>query len=253
VGRRARSSLLISVLDRLEEWMKTMAVGLALELMPAVSCNRGESRSPVPVSARVSPRPTISALDQAVLDAVLADLATYGGTDSPVAFRGAVAHPLEVAPDSADWPVTVAAVLHRHEPRLWRAFPGSDEAALAEAAADLVSRTTRHAGFAGFRSPNPHVQVSGTKSTPKPRYSFLATRPIKAWPPGYSLDQRLAVVRMSIPWVFTMPRRRTFLQIAKATGRFKFGSSSITLRAACALRNKAIKADVARWVRRLQS
>jgi hypothetical protein len=135
-----------------------------------------------------------------VLDFALADLATYSGDDSPVVVRGAVAVPLETAPDSADWPVTVDDVLYRHDAKYWKAFPPADDAALAQAAANLVSRTTSRAGFFGFRSRDSRVKVVEPNATPKPRYQFLETRPIRVWPPGFSGDQRLAIVRMSIPW-----------------------------------------------------
>jgi hypothetical protein len=149
-------------------------------------------------AARATPRPAVT--DEDVLDAALADLATYVGEDSPVAFRGVVAAPLLVARDAADWPVTEAALLDRHEFKAWQAFPRSEEAALAQAAQNLVSRTTRHAGFGVFRSDNPRIQIFAPESAPKPKYSFLAARPIRMWPPGYSADNRIAIVRMSIPW-----------------------------------------------------
>lgn len=177
--------------------MKTTNIGFALILLLAVSCDRSGSHQPVPARTEASPSPTISASDQAVLDAALADLATYDGKDSPVVCRDA---PLNVAPDSIDWSVTVDDVLYRHDPKLWRTFPQSDEAAFAHAAADLVSRTTSLAGFAGFRSENPEIRVAEVKSPPQPQRVFPAARPIRVWPPGYSADGRLAVVRMSIPW-----------------------------------------------------
>ena len=175
-------------------------VSFAAALLLAVSCNRGGSQSPAPASTQVGTSPSVSALDQEVLEFALADLATYSGKDSPVVVQGAVAVPLETAPHSADWPVTVEDVLYRHDAKYWKAFPPSDEAALAQAAADLVSRTTGGGGFSGFRSGDSRVKVVEPNATPQPPYQFLATRPIRVWPPGFSGDRRLAVVRMSIPW-----------------------------------------------------
>jgi len=171
---------------------------VAMALLFAVSCS-GEPRRAERVGL-ASPEPTVSPSDEPVLEAALADLVTYVGKDSPVAFHGAVETPLLVAPEPADWPVTTAAVLKRHEPQSWQAFPLSEQGALAEAADNLVARTTRHAGFVGFRSKNPRVKMLTPGATPAPKYSFLAVRPIRIWPPGYSAERRLAVVRMSIPW-----------------------------------------------------
>jgi hypothetical protein len=174
--------------------------GLAAALLLAASCSRAGSQAPAPAPAQAVSAPSFSASDQEVLEFALADLASYSGEDSPVVVRRTVTTPLEVAPDSADWPLTIDEVLHRHDASYWTAFPPADEAALAQAAADLVSRTKSRGGFSGFRSRESRVKVADANAGPKERYEFPETRSIRVWPPGFSSDRRLAVVRMSIPW-----------------------------------------------------
>ena len=138
--------------------------------------------------------------DEAVLEVALADLATYAGEDSPVAFQGVVSTPLLVASEPADGPIPQDNVLEKLKEKAWKSLPRSEEARLVEAVGSLATRATRHADVNAFESKNPRVKMVKPGSEQKPKYWFLVPRPIRIWPPGYSVDGRIAMVRMSIPW-----------------------------------------------------
>ena len=61
--------------------------------------------------------------------------------------------------------------------------------------ADL-SRVEHKQGFRGFQSHHPDTHLSREERD----NPLELDRPIQAWPPGYSNDKRVALVRLSIPW-----------------------------------------------------
>ena len=151
--------------------------------------------SPVHARSSGSKHPVTSA-DRHVLEAALADLLSYEGEESPRKLMTADASGrFAVAPDSAESPLAVSAILerciakwHGLEPKEWRGFK--------EAATHLVKRVKRKEGFAGFESAHPRFRGPYAEE-PDPLSPY---RPIHAWAPGYSRDKSLAVVRLSIPW-----------------------------------------------------
>jgi hypothetical protein len=131
------------------------------------------------------------AVDQSILDAALARLLSDRGRGSALALRAS--KQLTVAPESADWPITVERVLQECDSSPRHLEP-SQLSRLREAADDLVSRVGRKAGFSSFRS-----GIPGVKEPAQLRETDFEG-PVVAWPPGYSRDGSLGIVRLSIPW-----------------------------------------------------
>ncbi len=171
--------------------MTKTTAGLAAVWLLAASCAQDSSHAPVVNPTQTGPSASGSIDDQQVLECALADLVRYSGKDWPGA------EPLSVAAEAVDWSVTVDEVLYRHDEESWRDLSSAEETALAQAAADLVSRTTLEKGGVRFQSQHSRLNVGDTATSPEPRYG--ESRPIHLWPPGFTADRRLVVVRMSIP------------------------------------------------------
>lgn len=176
-----------------------------LALVAAPACEQFAEQA-TPAGAEGSgvaiPQPTtgfpVTSRDQEVLDHVLRDLIADTTDRSPVAMRGKPPERLSVASCSASWPITIEQVLHRQDVETWAQLPEDALPELQLAAADLVARSTP--GFVGFESTDWRMTSVRDADANSAALRTRAGRPIRAWPPGFSADGTLAVVRLSIPW-----------------------------------------------------
>jgi hypothetical protein len=159
--------------------------------------------------------------DQRVLVAALRDLTTEAGDESPVAFRGAVRAPLQVSSELTTRAVTVEQILEGRDSEEWRAVSKSNGGRLVQAANDLILRISRREDFIPFHSDSSRLEI---RRPTQARSDDMFDRSTTMWPPGYSADRQIAIVRMSIPWsvhecigTFLLERRQDdWLVIARA-------------------------------------
>jgi len=160
-----------------------MAAAIAVALLAGLLAS-----PPVPPSKR----------DQVAIDAVLRDLLTIG--DSPLAAGGLPPKGFSFAPESLATVPSVDEVLYQHSPEPWRKLTPTQSTELREAAADLVARTQGRRGFSRFHPSDARVRVYLAAKPEKAERSPSDERVVRAWPPGFSKDGSLAVVRLSMPW-----------------------------------------------------
>jgi len=139
----------------------------------------------------------VSARDQEVLDHVLRDLIADTTSRSPVARRGVPPKELLVSSTSANWPITIEQVLQQVTAEAWAALPAEARPELHAAAADLVANSTP--GFVGFECTDRRIMPFRAGDAGDTSGRTSSDRPIHAWPPGFSAEGTLAVVRLSIP------------------------------------------------------
>jgi hypothetical protein len=142
------------------------------------------------------------ALDHDVLSKVLDDLVSYNGDDSPLAGRDLPPRPIVFATTTIQHATTIDEVLYRSEFEVWEKLSAAQVVASQEAAANLVIRTLNHDSIGNLEMHDKRVRIQEFRPTPvrNPVPESLDDRPIQAWPPGYSKDRRLAVIRLIIPW-----------------------------------------------------
>ena len=149
----------------------------------------------IPLAFGETPVDTSKNLDFSALNFVLQDLLTYSGDDSPVLIKDSPPNELIFAPNAATWPQTVDAVLYRQEEKPWARLTAAQQILVQEAASNLVMRANSTNSFASFKPVDSRIRLFTDETTPD-----VFGRPIRAWPPGYSDDNSIAVVRLSIPW-----------------------------------------------------
>jgi hypothetical protein len=132
--------------------------------------------------------------DQETLDAALSHLVADVSKGFLYSIR---VSKVVMASDSASWPISVDQLRRRCE----RDGPdvATSEAGFDEAAQEMASRVSRKAGFARFRSRVRGVQ-SYVPPSPGTETNPFTERPVRAWPPGFSKDKSVAIVRFSVPW-----------------------------------------------------
>jgi hypothetical protein len=143
-----------------------------------------------------------AAVDQQVLETVLHDLLTEPSTDSPVAIRGSAPKRLLFSPRAAVRPQSVEDVLYRHEKKPWDKLTRVEVVRTHEAAEHLLQRIGANDSFSAFQPKDKRVLIRDEAASGK-RPAGLRIwydRPIQAWPPGYSQDKSLCIVRLVIPW-----------------------------------------------------
>ena len=142
-------------------------------------------------------------VDAAVVGRVLEDLVTNLSDENPVAPRGKLLETIRFSPESATWKQTVDMVLYEHEPQRWQRLTEPQRAAVREAAGHLVARTLtapQHLELHDVPKPITVIDKPATTDGAERGPPGVFERPIRAWLPGYSDDQSVAVVRLSIPW-----------------------------------------------------
>lgn len=170
--------------------------------------------TPSPPSLRVLPN---AVLDPRVLNAVLADLLTYKGDDSPVVAYWEEGKGKQTPP-SLYFDPQPCLYNCKWQPQandtknLWRRLPHTDRAAFNTAAEHSNWRIkVRDIADPRFRPADrrvilPAEMAAREREARKKNKNALPWRwlpwmqPIQAWPPGYSANRKHAVVRMSIPW-----------------------------------------------------
>jgi hypothetical protein len=167
-------------------------------------------------------------IDDEVIDVVLNDLLTKGDTPLAVGKEKSAPKAILFSPEPAPFPRKVETILLQHDKKQWEKLSEPQRVAAQEAATDLVSRikarddasdgptaprsatapATRPLDFDGlsrvaisrpFAPSDPRVKLfDPTTTTTKP--SRFDNRPVYAWRPGFTADQKYAVVSLSIPW-----------------------------------------------------
>ncbi len=170
-------------------------------------CSRQEESSDVSVSrptadGRIVVEKAISVLDNEVLAAVLDDILTYRGEDSPVAVQGSPPTEILFEPKPVQYPQTIDEVLFRHQQELWTKLTPTQTSASREAADHLVKRIQNRDFFVAFKPQDKRVRIHEEREAQTAEESVRSRfdRPIEAWPPGYSKNKRFAVVRLIVPW-----------------------------------------------------
>ena len=178
----------------------------------AAGCATGDSCGVVPPAARAAPatapvaavatpaattQPAGPALDQVVIETVLADLLTL--KDSPLKVKGGPPREILFAERAATYAVTEEGIIQRHAKEQWAALSQRELDAAGDAAWDVVRRHASGEGFEPFRPRDPRVKIQ-VQSDATTRRWRLEKRPVHAWPPGYTSDGGYAVVYLSIPW-----------------------------------------------------
>jgi hypothetical protein len=126
--------------------------------------------------------------DGEVLGAVLGDLLTYQGEDSPlVPADGSKPTSISFTTQAVTLKQTVDEVLYQHEEEPWAKLSPVLLRGAGEAAQHLVARIGSVHRFDGFAPGDERIRLEGE-------------RPIEAWPPGFSKNERVALVRLIIPW-----------------------------------------------------
>ena len=135
---------------------------------------------------------TSTQLDTSVLNVVLNDLLTYTGDDSPVAAKGNPPNELLFDPESATYAQTRDEVMFECREEPWRNLTPVQLDSASQAASDLVKRIESKDLTENFQSSDKRISTDAAKD------GF--DRPIRSWPPGFSADNRISIVRMVIPW-----------------------------------------------------
>ncbi len=135
--------------------------------------------------------------DREVVAAVLDDLATYRGEDSPM--HGPFGpDPLTLDPTPYQYGSIVDGLPRQYDPRAWSDLLATARPKLKEAAQDFVRRIKgpKHRFTAG--SPLVPLYEGSDPSKLSPFQHRKA--PVQLSLPGYSRDRRLALLTLSIPW-----------------------------------------------------
>lgn len=135
----------------------------------------------------------VSERDNRVLSSVMTDLVSYRGKDSPVRGPFSPPKPLVFAREPERGEVSVADILYRQEKGPWESLTADQIRGAAESAFHLARRAKVASGQFAFAAPN--VNVRGT-----PESREFNDRLLSAYPPGYSDEQQVAIVRLHIPW-----------------------------------------------------
>lgn len=155
-----------------------------------------------PIETRTPLERSIAELDLEVLEAVLGDLLTYSGEDSPLTtFQGSLPDEILFAAKAAHYPQTVDKVLYQHQEDLWENLTTTQCIAAREAAEFLVRRTQQLDSFGAFKPQDKRIRIYQDQEAQTEQGSnrWLFDRPVQAWPPGFSKDKRFAVVQLNIP------------------------------------------------------
>ena len=143
---------------------------------------------------RLPPRDSVvNERDNRVLSAVMTDLLSYRGEDSPVRGPFSLPEPLVFAREPERGEVSVADILYRHEKGPWETLTSDQIRAAAESALHLAHRAKATSGEFAFVAPD--VTVRGASESRE-----FYDRVLSAYPPGYSSEQHVAIVRLHIPW-----------------------------------------------------
>jgi len=147
---------------------------------------------PVGGSAEGPIKRPVAVLDSEVLATVLDDLPPTDHDAKLTTF----------ARKAASYPQTVEDVLFRYEKERWTKLTDGQIKAFNEAAKQLVGRIKDAVVFEKFNSQTERIRILEVEAdeSGQPSDRGRDNRPVQAWPPGYSNDQRFAVVRLVVPW-----------------------------------------------------
>jgi hypothetical protein len=136
------------------------------------------------------------ARDWSVADVVLNDLLVW--RDSPLLPAEPGEPILLFSQEALAQEVTVARVLRRRNVEEWDKLSGEQLALAREAAEDLVRRLPKNDAYKRFASTDRRIRAVDKRQTEAATRVHYPDRPqlVRAYAPGYSRDQRLAVVRL---------------------------------------------------------
>ncbi len=146
-------------------------------------------------SGEAGSKPVDPLVDEAVIGAVLEDLITYRGKDSPLpAPFGPPSAPLPFITVPVRFQLSLDTVLLHSDTKAWDRLSRAEIGSVCEAAAHLVSRAAAPAP--AFVVRNPRVRAMEAEE----ENAGLFNRAVDAYAPGYSRGGDLAVVLVRIPW-----------------------------------------------------
>jgi hypothetical protein len=139
------------------------------------------------------------ARDAAVLEVVLVDLLTQ--PDSPVEPRKEANKAIHFSAEALSYEIKAADVLESDEKEL-KKLSADQRAGAREAAEDLVQRVNKKDAFKNFVPKDKRIKLYSKAQDEKDRQLNRFERPqvFRAYSPGYSRDQELAVVQLSFSW-----------------------------------------------------
>ncbi len=129
-----------------------------------------------------------SALDKRVLETVFFDLVQDG--------EGSPREHVAVAPEPPAYKQNVEDVLYQYHKELWEKLKPEELKAAREAAEHLVRRIKVKDVFRIFKPANDRIAF---EDEAQPNGLRRDAR-IRVWPPGYSHDTKVAIVRVVVPW-----------------------------------------------------
>lgn len=135
--------------------------------------------------------------DGEVINAILIDLLTYTGKDSPaVSGNGHTEPTLLFSIKTVTISQTQECVLQSVDAKSWEQIEQQYRGAVVEAASNLVGRIGSVESLVAYVPNDKRIQLFPIDK----QIGLLDIRPIRTWLPGYSQDGTIALVRLTIPW-----------------------------------------------------
>lgn len=143
------------------------------------------------------------ALDEAVIEAALRDLITADDDDSEMLRREQGKGEVMFSGECRDRAGLIEDVFRYAESEKWHSMDSADHRAAQEAAAMVIERVEGKQCFTPFRPRDARISLwedDPASTQPTDLWSPRSLRPVRAAPPGYGDQNRLAVVVFSFPW-----------------------------------------------------
>jgi hypothetical protein len=149
-------------------------------------------------SAPAETNEAVTARDNVVVTAVLRDLLTYRGKESPLDGPFGPSLPLPVMRQPLRGPVSLSGGGNACgvEEKPWRTLTAAQQRAAEEAARHLERRAPHASGFWNLSLPN--VMLHEADARPRSEFGFDGGIDVSL--PGYSSGGRIAVVFLTMPW-----------------------------------------------------
>lgn len=178
--------------------LRPIAVCAAAVLVMAAGSPREEEAD----AARKAHDEELRELDAHVLGAVLEDLMTYAGGDSPLLNQERAPQSLWFSPAAIATDKLIEELLYEKDAERWEKLSQPQRAATRKAAAHLRDRIGTVRTFALVRPADKRIRVAENPepSSDVPDSPDRFSRPVRAWAPGYTPDHGFAMVRLVIPW-----------------------------------------------------
>jgi hypothetical protein len=175
-----------------------MIAGLILASLAGSGSSLGHGALFLQPNVAPTTMPPPKEVDVEVFHAVFADLLSLNDKESPVAIQARAPSTLSFSIELPRWKTTTEQILQPYRKQHWDALNDQQLQAAREAAEAVLQRRSSRYHYHSILLIDPRVIVWETR--PRPTKPSAFQRPIHAQPPGYSQDQRYAIVHLTIPW-----------------------------------------------------